>query len=112
MTWRAGRGMESEAAAADRGATDKAIAGLLFQGCLRRWEAAALRWADVQDAIDGRGPVLAFARLVDLVGALARPLAAGAGAVPGGVQPVGYLRAHERPARRCSMIAASVSCSP
>ena len=48
MTWRAGRGMESEAAAADRGATDKAVAGLLFQGCLRRWEAAALRWADVQ----------------------------------------------------------------
>ena len=29
------------------------------------------------------GAVLAFARLVDLVGALARPLAAGAGAVPG-----------------------------
>ena len=32
------------------------------------------------------GAVLAFARLVDLVGALARPPAAGAGAVPGGVQ--------------------------
>ena len=33
-------------------------------------------------------------RLVDLVGALARPLAAGAGAgaVPGGVQLVGNLR--------------------
>ena len=38
------------------------------------------------------GAVLAFARLVDLVGALARPLAAGAGAVPGGVQLVGNLR--------------------
>ena len=38
------------------------------------------------------GAVLAFARLVDLVGALARPLAAGTGAVPGGVQLVGNLR--------------------
>ena len=42
-----------------------------------------------------RGAVLAFARLVDLVGALARPLTAGAGAVPGGVQLVGYLRPRE-----------------
>ena len=42
---RTGRGMESEAAAAARGATDKALAGLLFQGGLRRSEAAALRWA-------------------------------------------------------------------
>ena len=38
------------------------------------------------------GAVLAFARLLYLVGALARPLAAGAGAVPGGVQLVGNLR--------------------
>ena len=38
------------------------------------------------------GAVLTFARLVDLVGALARPAAAGAGAVPGGVQLVGHLR--------------------
>ena len=30
--------------------------------------------------------------LVDLVGALARPLAAGAGAVPGGAELVGHLR--------------------
>ena len=36
--------------------------------------------------------VVAFARLVDLVGALACPLAAGAGAVPGGVELVGHLR--------------------
>ena len=50
--------MESEAAAAERGATDKALAGLLFQGGLRRSEAAALRWADVQDAADGRGIVV------------------------------------------------------
>ena len=55
---RTGRGMESEAAAADRGATDKALAGLLFQGGLRRSEAAALRWGDVQDAADGRGIVV------------------------------------------------------
>ena len=33
-----------------------------------------------------------FARLVDLVGTLPCPLAAGAGAVPGGVQLVGTLR--------------------
>ena len=38
------------------------------------------------------GAVLAFARPVDLVGALARPLAAGAGAVPGGAELVGHLR--------------------
>ena len=59
---RTGRGMESEAAAADRGATDKALAGLLFQGGLRRSEAAALRWADVQDAADGRGIVVCVRR--------------------------------------------------
>ena len=49
-------------AAADRGATDKALAGLLFQGGLRRSEAAALRWADVQDAVDGRGIVVCVRR--------------------------------------------------
>ena len=37
------------------------------------------------------GAVLAFARLVDLVGALARPLAAGAGTVPGAAELVGRL---------------------
>ena len=50
--------MESEAAAADRGAVDKAIVAVLFQGGLRRSEAAALRWGDVQDAADGRGIVV------------------------------------------------------
>ena len=45
-------------AAADRGATDKAIVAVLFQGGLRRSEAAALRWGDVQDAADGRGIVV------------------------------------------------------
>ena len=58
---RIGRGVESETAAAERGAVDKAIVGLLFQGGLRRSEAAALRWADVQDATDGRG-VLVYVR--------------------------------------------------
>ena len=55
---RTGRGMESEAAAADRGATDRALVAVLFQGGLRRSEAAALRWANVQDAVDGRGIVV------------------------------------------------------
>ena len=59
---RTGRGMESEAAAADRGAIDKALVGLLFQGGLRRSEAAALRWADVQAAADGRGIVVYIRR--------------------------------------------------
>ena len=44
--------------AADRGATDRAIVAVLFQGGLRRSEAAALRWGDVQDAADGRGIVV------------------------------------------------------
>ena len=47
--------MESQTAAGERAAVDKAIAGLLFQGGLRRSEAAA---ADVQDASDGRGIVV------------------------------------------------------
>ena len=38
------------------------------------------------------GAVLAFPRLVHLVGALACPLAAGASAVPGGAELVGHLR--------------------
>ena len=59
---RTGRGMESEAAAADRGAIDKALVAVLFQGGLRRSEAAALRWADVQDAADGRGIVVCVRR--------------------------------------------------
>ena len=41
------------------------------------------------------GAVVPVARLVDLVGALARPLAAGAGTAPGGVQLVGNLRPRE-----------------
>ena len=50
---RRGRGWETDQVATDqvatdRGAIDKAIAGLLFQGGLRRSEAAALQWGDVQ----------------------------------------------------------------
>ena len=55
---RTGRGMESEAAAAERGAVDRVIAAVLFQGGLRRSEAAGLRWADVSDASDGRAVLL------------------------------------------------------
>ena len=52
---RRGRGWETDQVAAARGAIDKAIAGLLFQGGLRRSEAAALTWGDVQRATDGAG---------------------------------------------------------
>ena len=46
--------------------------------------------------LGARGPGVSrggpFLALVDLVGALARPAAAGAGAVPGGAELVGHLR--------------------
>ena len=45
-----GRGRESVAVAARRGAVDKALAAVLFQGGLRRSEAAALEWRDVAPA--------------------------------------------------------------
>ena len=45
-----GRGRESGAVAARRGALDKALAAVLFQGGLRRSEAAALEWRDVVPA--------------------------------------------------------------
>ena len=45
-----GRGRESVAIAARRGALDKALAAVLFQGGLRRSEAAALEWRDVVPA--------------------------------------------------------------
>lgn len=44
------RGTESEAVAARRGRVDAAIAGVLFQAGLRRSEAAALTWADIEPA--------------------------------------------------------------
>ena len=40
---------------------------MLFQGGLRRSEAAALRWADVQDAADGRYPLTACVAETDIV---------------------------------------------
>ena len=52
---RSKRGMESPTQAQRRGAVDAAIAGLLFQGGLRRSEAAALTWADVSPAADADG---------------------------------------------------------
>ena len=59
---RRGRGWETEQVATDRGATDKALAGLLFQGGLRRSEAAALTWGDVQRATDGAGVLVTIRR--------------------------------------------------
>ena len=59
---RTGRGLESDVQAATRGAVDKAIAGLLFQGGLRRSEAAALTWADVRKSADGRGLLVTIRR--------------------------------------------------
>ena len=52
---RSKRGVELPAQARRRGAVDAAIAGLLFQGGLRRCEAAVLTWADVSPATDGPG---------------------------------------------------------
>lgn len=45
-----GRGRESVATAARRGLVDRAIAGVLFQAGLRRSEAAALTWGDIEAA--------------------------------------------------------------
>ena len=45
-----GRGMETAATARRRGMVDRAIAGLLFHGGLRRSEAAALTWSAVAEA--------------------------------------------------------------
>ena len=48
-----GRGMESQEQAAKRGAVDAALAAVLFQGGLRRSEAAAITWGDVEPAETG-----------------------------------------------------------
>ena len=45
-----GRGMETAATAAERAQVDRAIAGVLFHAGLRRSEAAALQWGDVESA--------------------------------------------------------------
>ena len=45
-----GRGRESGRIAARRAALDKALAAVLFQGALRRSEAAALEWRDIAPA--------------------------------------------------------------
>ena len=45
-----GRHMETAATAAERAQVDRAIAGVLFHAGLRRSEAAALQWGDVEPA--------------------------------------------------------------
>ena len=56
------RGTESDAHAKRRGAVDAAIAALLFQGALRRSEAAALTWGDVQRSRDRAGLLVTVRR--------------------------------------------------
>ena len=43
-----GRGMEKKETAEARGAVDAALVGVLYQGALRRSEAAAMQWRDVK----------------------------------------------------------------
>lgn len=57
-----GRGVESSRVAEARGLVDRAIAALLFQGGLRRSEAAALAWRDVELATDGTGVLVRIGR--------------------------------------------------
>ena len=57
-----GRGLESDAVAAQRGRLDAVIAGLLFMAGMRRSEVAALRWADVVDADDSDGALVTVRR--------------------------------------------------
>ena len=59
---RRGRGIESDQVAAARGRQDAVIAGLLFMGGLRRSEASALRWADVEDAGNADGILVTVRR--------------------------------------------------
>ena len=51
-------GMESRETAKRRGIVDAAIVAVLFQGGLRRCEAAALTWADIKDAVDCEGVLI------------------------------------------------------
>ena len=51
-------GMESRRTAERRGIVDAAIVAVLFQAGLRRCEAAALVWADIEDAADGEGVLI------------------------------------------------------
>ena len=57
-----GRGVECSRVAEARGRVDRAIAALLFQGGLRRSEAAALTWRDVGPASDGTGVLVRIGR--------------------------------------------------
>ena len=51
-------GMESKETAKRRGIVDAAIVAVLFQAGLRRCEAEALVWADIEDAADGDGMLI------------------------------------------------------
>lgn len=51
-------GMESKETAERRGVVDAAIVAVLFQAGLRRCEAEALVWADIEDAADGEGVLI------------------------------------------------------
>ena len=55
-------GVESDASAARRGALDRAIAAVLFQGALRRSEAAALTWGDIEPTSTPPGALLIHVR--------------------------------------------------
>ena len=50
--------MESKETAERRGVVDAAIVAVLFQAGLRRCEAEALVWADIEDAADGEGVLI------------------------------------------------------
>ena len=56
------RRWESTELAAERGAVDRVIVGLLFMGGLRRSEAVELEWRDVTDAREGDGLLVAVRR--------------------------------------------------
>ena len=59
---RRGKGMETARVAEMRGIVDAAIAAVLFQAGLRRSEAAALKWRDIEPASDCRGALLVRVR--------------------------------------------------
>ena len=57
-----GRGRESIVGADRRGTLDKALAAVLFQGGLRRSEAAALEWRDIAPAATGNAILVTVRR--------------------------------------------------
>ena len=59
---RRGRGVESDAVAAERGRLDAVIVGLLFMAGMRRGEVSVLRWSDVVDSTAGDGILVTVRR--------------------------------------------------